>query len=59
MIQADAVKAVFQCQYALDFMGLDHRSQYIAHGERRLALRDRHPAQVIRGSQDPARLSDG
>ena len=34
MVEADAVEGVFEREHALDLMGLDHRDEDIAHGER-------------------------
>src|SRR3546814_21190212 len=40
VIQADMVEGVFQCNAALDFVCVDHRSEYGAHVKCRFADRD-------------------
>jgi len=57
MVDADAVERGFVADDALNFVGLDHGRQYVAHDERRLpaatAVRE-----SLRGCQDAPRLSE-
>jgi len=38
VIEANAVETVFECQHALDFMGLNHRGEQVSNKKRRLLL---------------------
>ena len=68
VVEPDAVEAVLERDHALDLVRLDHAGQHVAHGERRLALREpgaREPvgdgeyaAQVVRG-MSPFRREPG
>ena len=56
MIQPDAVEAVLECQQALYLMCLDHRGQYVAYGQRRLAFGYIAATQVIGHGENAAEV---
>src|ERR1700757_2715592 len=54
MIQADPVKAVLKRKHTLNFVGLDHAEQQIAHRDRPLTVADSLPRQVVRNRKETA-----
>src|ERR1700736_2315772 len=52
MIQPDSVKAVFEREYSLDFVRLDHCDEYISDLPRLATIADQTTAFVISNRQD-------
>ena len=56
VVQTHAVEAVLQRQHALDLMRLDHRGQYVAHGQRIFAFGEVAARNVIGHGKDRTKV---
>ena len=59
VIEADLVEGVFKGDAALDFVGLDHGGEDVAHGERRLAVGDCGAGEPVGDGEDGAEIVGG